>query len=203
MARRYEQRLRAEAAEETRRRILDAAHERLREAPAERLNVEWVARSAGVARSTMYLIFGSRAGLFDALGADLLERGGFDRLMAAVKHPDAREGVRGGIRSGVHMYAAHRNPLRALFSMAALDADAVAGAVERMEHGRAGGMTSLSSRLADQGALRPGVAPSEAADLLWVLTSFDTFDLLYTGRSLSAGRVAARIVAAAERSLFG
>ena len=72
----YEQRLRARSAEETRRRILDAVYERLREAPAEPVSVERVARMAGVARSTVYLVFGSRAGLFDALGDDLLRQDG-------------------------------------------------------------------------------------------------------------------------------
>jgi AcrR family transcriptional regulator len=195
--------LRADAAEETRRRILDTVYKRLRDAPAEPVSVDQVARMAGVARSTVYLTFGSRAGLFDALGADLLQRGGFDRLLEAVSHLDAREGVRGGIRGGVFMYAAHRDALRALFSMAVLDAEAVGGAVQRMEEGRAGGMAFLAKRLADQGILRPEVSAAEAADLLWVLTSFDSFDLLYTGRSLPPDRVANTLVSTAENSLFG
>ena len=62
----YEQRQRAEAAEQTRRRILDAVIERLRKAPAEPVSVDRIAEMAGVARSTVYAIFGSRAGLFDA-----------------------------------------------------------------------------------------------------------------------------------------
>jgi AcrR family transcriptional regulator len=200
--RRYEQRIRAQAAAETRRRILEAVNERLREAPAEPLSVDRVARMAGVARSTVYLIFGSRAGLFDAFGDDLLQRGGFDRLMDAVAHPDARQALRGGIRGGVAMYAAHRDTLRVLFSMAQLDAEAVGGAVQRMEDGRAGGMAYLAGRLADQGCLRPDVSRGEAADLLCVLTSFDTFDLLYTGRALSPDQLAARLVTTAERGLL-
>jgi AcrR family transcriptional regulator len=88
--RKYEQRLRAETAEETRRHILDAVYERLRAAPAQPVSVEQVARTARVARSTVYLIFGSRAGLFDAVAKDLMERGGFDRVVTAVAHPDAR-----------------------------------------------------------------------------------------------------------------
>ncbi len=202
MARKYEQRLRADAAEETRRRILDAAYEQLRDAPTEPVSVDRVARLAGVARSTVYVIFGSRAGLFNALGADLLQRGGFDRLMKAVAEPGVREGVRGGIRVGVSMYATHRDAWRVLFSMAMLDTDAVGGAVQRMEQGRAGGMTLLARRLADQGVLRPQVSAAQAADLLWVLTSFDSFDLLYTGRSLPVERVADTLVATAEHSLF-
>src|SRR5262250_1830358 len=74
--RKYEQRLRAEDAEQTRRRILDALQERLRQAPAEPVSVDQIARAARVSRSTVYLAFGSRAGLFCALGADIADRGG-------------------------------------------------------------------------------------------------------------------------------
>ena len=60
--RKYEQRLRAEQAEETRRRILDAVYERLRQAPAEPIALDEVARRAQVARSTIYLVFGRAPG---------------------------------------------------------------------------------------------------------------------------------------------
>jgi AcrR family transcriptional regulator len=199
--RKYEQRLRAESAEETRRRILDAVYERMRAAPSEPVSVDRVARMAGVARSTVYLVFGTRGGLFDAVGADLLRRGGFDRLLRAAANPDAVEGMRGGIRGVVAMYASQRDVLRVLSSMAQLDADGVGSAVRRMEESRAGGMAHLARRLTDQGALRPDVTVEETADLLWVLTSFDGFDLLYSGRSRSADEVAAMLITTAERAL--
>jgi AcrR family transcriptional regulator len=199
--RKYEQRLRAEAAEETRRRILDAVYERLRAAPSEPVSIDRIAQLARVARPTVYLAFGSRAGLFEALGADLLQRGGFERMLQAAAHPDAREGLRGGIRGVVDMYAAHRDVLRVLSSMALLDADAVGGAVQRMEQGRSSGMAYLAQRLADQGVLRPDVTADQGADLLWLLTSFDSFDLLYTGRALSVDEVAKTLITTAERSL--
>ena len=68
--RRYEQRARAASAEATRRRILDALYDRLHDAPAAPVSVDAVAQAAGVARSTVYVVFGSRAGLFDAFAAD-------------------------------------------------------------------------------------------------------------------------------------
>jgi AcrR family transcriptional regulator len=200
--RRYEQRLRAQAAEETRRRILDALYGRLREAPADPVSIDRIAREAGVARSTVYVVFGSRAGLFDAFAADLLERGGFRRVLDAVADPDPREHLRRGIHGGALTFAAHRDVTRTLFSMAALDAQSVGGAVQRLEEGRAGGMRRLARRLADHGLLREGVTAEAAADLLWVLTSFDAFDLLYTGRSMPAEDVARVLVETAERSLL-
>jgi AcrR family transcriptional regulator len=200
--RRYEQRLRAQAAEETRRRVLDAVYDQLREAPAQPVSVDRIARTAGVARSTIYVIFGARAGLFDAFSADLLERGGFHRVLDAIADPDPRVTVREGIAGGVHTFAAHRDVFRALVSMAQLDPDAVGGAMQRSERRRARGMMRLARRLARHGLLRDGVGAKKAADRLWVLTSFDAFDLLYAGRGLSANAVARVLVDMAERSVL-
>ncbi|MBO0805823.1 MAG: TetR/AcrR family transcriptional regulator [Nocardiopsaceae bacterium] len=199
--RKYEQRLRAESAEETRRRILDAVCQRLRAAPADPVSIDQVARMARVSRSTIYQAFGSRAGLFSALGADLLDRGGFGSMLQAAAHPDAREGLRGGIRGVVGMYAANRDVLRALNSMAQLDAAAVGGAVQKMDQGRASGMAAQARRLDEQGFLRADVTVDTATDLLFMLTSFDSFDLLCTGRGLPASKAAELLAMAAERSL--
>jgi hypothetical protein len=139
--------------------------------------------------------------LFDALGMDLLKRGGFTDMVRAVLHPDAREGLRAGIRGNVLMYAAHRDVLRALFSMAQLDAEAVGGAVQRLERGRAEGMSGLAGRLAEQGVLRDGLTAAQAADVLWLLTSFDSFDLLYTGRALQPDHAIAILFRTAEHAL--
>jgi AcrR family transcriptional regulator len=197
----YVQRARATAAEETRRRILDAAGELLSREPALGLSVDRVARESGVARSTVYLIFGSRTGLFEALARDFLDRHGFARLVSAFRNPDAREALLSSLREGCRLYAAGRDVGRALFSMALLDPDA-AGAIVVLEHGRAPGMRALAERLKDQGYLRSDIGVTEAADVLWVLTSFDTFDQLLTGRGLSPTAVAKRLVAMAQRELL-
>ena len=199
--RRYEQRLRAETAEETRRRILDAVYARLRAAPTQPVSLEAVAREARVARSTVYLIFGSRAGLFDAVAIDVLERGGFARVVEAVAHPDAREHLRQGVRAGMEMYAAFRDVHRVLFSTAALDPETTAGAMPRADEGRAGGMEYLAKRLAEQGQLRPDVTEEDAANILYLMTGFDSFDQLYTGRGLPVDEVSRLMVATAERAV--
>jgi hypothetical protein len=146
-------------------------------------------------------VFGSRTGLFRAVAKDFLDRQGFDRLVAAVGHPDAREALVGSLREGARLYAGGRNVGRALFSLSLLDPDA-AEAIVVLEHGRAPAMRALAQRLKDQGYLRPDIGVTEAADVLWVLTSFDTFDQLYTGRGLSRATVANRIVGMAERALL-
>ena len=198
----YEQRQRAEAAQQTRRRIIDAVVEQLTKAPAEPVAIERIAEMAGVARSTVYAIFGSRAGLFDAVGLDAAERAGYAELLEAVQHPDAREHLRGGIRASTEMYAGYRDVRRALFSMAQLDEEAVGGSVRRIEEERAGGIARLARRLEEQGWLRPDVYAAEAEHILWVVTSFESFDLLYSDRGLSTNAVSDVLIAMAERALL-
>jgi AcrR family transcriptional regulator len=199
--RRYVQRTRAASAEETRRRILDVAREMLAREPAQSLSMDRLANEAGVARSTVYVAFGSRTGLFDALARYLLDRARFDRLVEAVQHPDAREALVMSLREGARLYASDRDAARTLFSLSLLDPDA-AGAIAILEHGRAPGMRALAERLAEQGHLRGDVGVAEAADILWVVTGFDTFDQLYAGRGLPVAAVAERLTAIAERSLL-
>ena len=157
MVRKYEQQIRAETAEETRRRILDAVAQRLRDAPAEPLSLDEVAKLARVARSTIYLIFGSRAGLFEAFTEDLLARTGRGDLTKAVAHEDARRHMRDGIAAACRMYAQDLPVYRVLFSMNHVDPASVGGAVERMEKNRAGGMAYLARRLAEDSVLRDDV----------------------------------------------
>jgi hypothetical protein len=53
---------------------------------------------------------------------------------------------------------------------------------------------------ANQDQLRPGLDPEDAANGLWLLTSFDTFDLLRAGRLLALQRVADTLTAMAEHA---
>jgi AcrR family transcriptional regulator len=198
----YEQRARAEEAARTRMRIIEAVFVRLREAPAEPVAIDEIARTAGVARSTVYAIFGSRSGLFDAVGRELAERSGYARLLDAKHQPDARDHLRAGIRAYSEMLAANRDIYRALRSMAQLDEDAVGGVVRRMDEERAGGMARLAGRLAEQGALRKDLSIENAEDVLWVLTSFESFDALHTGRDMSIDRVVGLLIDTAERALY-
>jgi AcrR family transcriptional regulator len=201
MVRKYEQQIRAENAEETRRRILDAVAERLREAPTEPLSLDQVAKRARVARSTIYLIFGSRAGLFDAFAEDLLARTGVGDLTEAVAQEDARRNLRDGLAAACRMYARDLPVYRVLFSMNHLDPASVGGAVERMETKRAGGMRYLAQRLAEDSVLRNDVTVNQAVDVLWVLCSFETFDALYSSRGKSLDDAIGVIAWTAEHAL--
>ncbi len=198
----YQQRVRAESAEETRTRILDALHDLLRERPDGSISVDQVAKRARVARSTVYLAFGSRRGLFDALTERLLVGEGFEQILAAVRHPDARQSLRGGIAGGVTQYAANHEALRVLNAMRTLDPTGAGEAVARVEAQRSSGMARLARRLGEQGLLRPGLSPEQAAHLIWVFAGFDAFDTLATGRGLDPDAVTEILTAAAEHAVL-
>jgi AcrR family transcriptional regulator len=198
----YEQRVRAESAEETRRRILDAFHDLLRERPDGSISVDEVAKRARVARSTVYLAFGSRRGLFDALTEELLTGEGLEQILAAVRHPDARQSLRGGIAGGVTQYAAHHEVLRVLNAMRTLDPTGAGEAIGKVERQRSDGMARLARRLHEQGLLRPGLSPERAAHVIWVFAGFDAFDALATGRGLDPEVVTAILTDAAEHALL-
>ena len=200
--RQYEQRARAEEAERTRMRVIEAVLERMREAPAEPVAVDRIAREAGVARSTVYAIFGSRAGLFDAVTRELADRSGYAKLVDAKHHPDARGAIRAGLRAASEMFASNRDAWRALRSMAQLDAEAVGGSVQRIERERAAAMRRTARRLAEQGRLRKGLSRADAERMLWVVTSFESFDALFTGRGLSVDQTVALLTEMAERMLY-
>ena len=50
-------------------------------------------------------------------------------------------------------------------------------------------------------AATPGVKIAEAAHVLWIAASFEAFDLLYTGRGLSADETARILVENTERAI--
>jgi AcrR family transcriptional regulator len=153
-----------------------------------------------VARSTVYLLFGSRAGLFDALGRYLRDEAGFEALIAASRLPDALDNLRASQRAAVAMYARLPDLARGLFTLATIDPDGVA-AVAAIEDGRRPGMQHLARALATQGYLRDEVTIDEAIDLLTVITSFQSFDELFTGSGRSAEVTADRLIALAERAV--
>ena len=199
--RKYEQRQRAENAEETRRRILDAFADQLRQAPTEPVSLDAVARRAKVARSTIYLVFGSRAGLFDAFVDDLWGRTGLAELTAAVAAADARTHLRGSLAAATRMLARDPHLYRVLYSLGRIDPDAVGGALARIDAERAGGIAYVARRLGEDGELRDDITVEEAADILWVISSFETYDALATGRGLSTDAAIDVLVTMAERSV--
>lgn len=202
MTRPYLQRARAEAAVQTRREILDAARTSL--VSADRLDVAIgeVAAAAGVARSTIYTAFGSRAGLIAALTSDALERGGLAAVIETYGSADPVEAVEASLRANCRMYAAEHALLVRLAALAAVDPDA-SGPIGRLNEGRGAAMSDLAARLEASGRLAPALSVERAADVLSVLTAFGTFDELHARRGLDAEACADVLVEVVQSTLLG
>ena len=160
------------AADETRSRILNAAQAQLETEAS--FSIDAVARRADVARMTVYYQFGSRRGLLEALFDDLAARGGIPQLPSAFQERDAMVALDRLIEIFAHFWTSARVVHRRLRAIAVLDPELLQALVDRNELRRRGLRVILSRT--------PGIAGSQAIDdlvnLLFVLSSFESFDML-------------------------
>jgi len=189
----YQQRQRAESALATRQRIIDAARTCLVAAPLLAVSLERVAEEARVARRTIYQIFGSRLGVFDALEQDLLQRGRFVDIQDAFNtNADARQILDQMLPASVRLMEREEAILRALHLQARIDPEA-AQLTKRINEGRIGGMHHLAQLLVEQGYTRPDLTQTEVGDILSLMTDFATFDQLRTSLDLSTDDILRRL----------
>lgn len=171
---------------ETRAAILDAALRLLEGDGYHAVSVADVARAAGVSRQAVYLHFGSKAQLLEALVEDLNEKyvfTAFDRfsLWESASGIDALDAF-------VVVVAATTPPILAVAN--ALDvarrSDPEAEAIwQQPTRGRYADCLRIVRWLAQDGTLAPGWKPQDAARFLWAATSIRVFeDLTSSGWSL-------------------
>lgn len=169
---------RAEQVDDTRRRIVDAAREMFAEEGFHRVGLEDLATRAGVGRKTIYYQFGSKLGLLQALVADLNDRGNVGTWVdAALAEPSLHRAVRMFVAGTSAFWEDEHPVIRALAALVASDADARA-VVDRVNRARRDDLATLVARARRARALRPGWTAERVTDSLWVLTSFETYDLL-------------------------
>ena len=185
----------------TRQRIIDAARQVLTAQPLRSFNLSEVAELARVVRSTIYTVFGSREGLLRAVAQDMNERGGWERMRKAFRDPDAWVAIRRNIEEGTRMVAI-RAPGRPGDQRPGRGRPGCRGGRGRAwTSSGCGACESLARRLGEQGYLRPELDHEQAVEILWVLTSWNTFDQLYSGRGLDQPAAAERLVTMARLTL--
>lgn len=168
---------REEGIGEGRRRILDAARDLLRTATAyPGFTVDAVARGADVARATVYYQFGSKAGLLEAVCDDLAEAGGMADLSRVFTIPDPDAAIHDFVTAFAGFWAADRVVMRRLRALAALDPD-VGAVIAARDQRRRQGLAVLVSRL-PASAGSAGRAAEQTVQMLYALTSFESFDTI-------------------------
>lgn len=182
----YRSELRDAAADVTRTRIMQASRRLLtggKDLPA--FSLDAVARAASVSRLTVYNQFESKRGLLEAVFDDIAERGGLFELRSVMADPDAMSSLRRVVAVFCRFWASHDRALAKLAGMTKLDRDIAASLKQRTER-RRGVLLVLVKRL------RHVHEPADLVDILFTLTSFETFEALSV-RQRSAAAVEALI----------
>jgi AcrR family transcriptional regulator len=180
----YDSPRRREQAAETRRKILDAAEELFARDGYPAIAMPAIADRAGVALKTVYLAFGTKAGVLHGLwdvrlGGDdqpvpVTERPWYRQLMQA---DDPHQLVRAGARQS-RVTKDRAGDLMRIIRQAAVTEPALADLWDRIETEFRAVLGGFAERLAGLGSLAPGVDVTRATDLLWTLNHPDTWYLL-------------------------
>jgi AcrR family transcriptional regulator len=191
------------AAQRTRARVLGAARALLTaRAGAEPFSVDAVARRAGVARMTVYHQFGSRRGLLEALFDSFAAGGELPaHLAAAFQRRDPRDTLADVIAAFARFWDAGRPWIRRVRALGVLDPE-LGDAVEARNGRRREVVRVVVERLGQRYGRPVPEERAQAEQLLYTLTSFETFDILAGPRrklTAVAGEVLFLARAAVER----
>jgi AcrR family transcriptional regulator len=166
------------ATDETRARIVAAARELLAGGEGfPGFTIDAVARLAGVARMTIYYQYNSKIGLIEAVCDSLAASGGMGQLAGAFRQAEPREALLEFIAVFGGFWDADRPVTRRLRGLGALDPE-IAQVLRARDERRRTGAGVIIQRLAERYGRPSAEAQGEALDLLYTLTSFETFDTL-------------------------
>jgi AcrR family transcriptional regulator len=188
---------------DTRNRILQLAWERIAAHGNAAVSLVDLAREAGVSRQTLYLLFGSRAGLLLAMvdyhdtQSPVLPR--MTRARETMTMPEAFEPY---LRAWFE-YLPQVFPVARVLASAidAGDLDAHAAWDSRMKKLRAG-FLQMTHALHGAGALRAGWTPTAAADWMYSLTHVDAWHHLVVEAHWKPKEAIDRIIATLRETLL-
>lgn len=184
----------------TRRRILDAAVAVFDDEGFAGSSVDRIAARADVTRATVYHRFGSKLGLLEALAADAAEQAGLADIVALGDTATTVEDVHALMEAFVSFWASHAVLFRNITGLSGVDPDA-ATVVEQRDDNRRAGLAALVDRLADRGLLATATTREQAADGLWLLTSYPVFDHLHRRSGLTVEQTTTMLTTFADALL--
>jgi AcrR family transcriptional regulator len=174
--RRYRSTLRAEQAQDTRRRIRAAADTLFLARGYRDVSMDEIASAAGVARQTVFSAFGSKAGVLkevldvrlagDDAPLSIAERPAAQRLLAST---DASDAVRRQAKIIVDTGSRVAPLWPAVREAAATDVE-IAELLRFYDEGRHEGIGTIVDLVANLGALRRGRSRAKAKDAVFLLT---------------------------------
>jgi AcrR family transcriptional regulator len=166
------------ATEQTRTRIIQAARELLMAPDGfSNFSIETVARQADVARMTVYHQFGSKLGLLEALCDSLAASGGMEQLADAFRQAEPLDALNQYILTFGRFWDEDRLVMRRLRALAALDPD-FEQVIRTRDGWRRKGVGVITQRIVEKQMPASSKTRDEIVDVLFTLTSFETFDSL-------------------------
>ena len=175
----YHSRLRQRQAEETRRRILEAAHEVFESCGYAVTTLEAIAEKALVSPKTIAAVFGSKRALLaavinpEAFSTPVQQL--IEELRATEEDPSRRLSLVAQLTR--RAYEPLASSLELLRTAGAV-APELADLAQQVEARRRQNQARLIASLHEQGVLRSGLSFEEATDVLWALTSYDLYRML-------------------------
>jgi AcrR family transcriptional regulator len=180
--RRYESPKRRQQAAATRARLLASARRLFAERGYVATTIEAIAGDAGLAVQTVYAVYGSKRAMLFALLDEGDAAADVSGLLAQL-HSTADPGqqLRSIVAFNIRLYAQVADLLEIVHAAGNADPDVASVDREGTERRRAG-QAALVQGWASRGALKPGMTASEAADILWGLTSPNLYRLFVVER---------------------
>lgn len=177
---------RAEAAEQTRQRLIEAAAALLRNQGPNACSLDAVAKEAGVTRLTVYKRFGSRRALLEAVFDKIADEGGIHRVRDAMADPDPVVGLRRLIALFCAFWDANSQSIAGLASMGSADRELEESVRARNERRRIA-ISTLVKRMVSARKIKQRTA-KDLVDFLFVLTGYPFYAELARGRSKEAAQ---------------
>ncbi len=188
----YDSSRRRQRAEQTRDRILDMARGLFAQRGYAETTIEAIAAEAEVAVPTVYAAFQSKRGVLSALlgrlvsgepgGPPLLETAGARAVLAET---DPRRLLKLFVEHLSHVQERVGPTYEAVKSAARSEPD-LAELLTRLQAYRYSNITTVPARLAELGALRPGLAIDQASRTIWALASTEVRQMLHAFAGWSA-----------------
>jgi len=193
----------AATAPDTRERVLQVARAMIAKRGHAAISLVDVANEAGLSRQSLYLLFGSRAGLLLAMVDHIDESSaGPDRLAALRQSLPPADAFEPYVRAWFEYLPVVLPVARALSAAATTgDEDARRAWESRMRRLR-GGYTQMAKGLKAAGVLREGWTPEAAADWIYTLTHVDTWQHLVGESGWKPQAAIDRIVAVLSDTLI-
>jgi AcrR family transcriptional regulator len=166
----YELGKRLEQMEDSRAAILRAARSQLEANGYRQLTMGSLAAESGVTRQTIHSLFGTKAGVLEALFDLIALDGGMESMRNVMTLPSTEAMVEGFVEVFCRFWSSNRMLLRRIHGIGAIDPEF--GMVIEARNGR---RYAAAKRIVSR---MGGGDPAERASALTALTSFEFFDAL-------------------------